>query len=321
MNTTVIIPNLNGMKYIGECLASLQSEEKGIPVIVVDNGSSDGSCEYIRAGHPYVKLLRFEKNTGFCKAVNAGIRTAETEYVLLLNNDTKADEHFVERLEKRISRYEKCFSVGAKMLSMDRPDTIDDAGDFYCALGWAFARGKGKKDGVRYDRPGKIFASCAGAAIYRKRAIEELGYFDEAHFAYLEDIDIAYRARIAGYFNYYEPRARVYHAGSAASGSQYNKFKVNFSSRNSVYIISKNMPLVQIALNLPFLAAGFLIKLLFFMRKGYGVLYIKGLLKGIKLSCSKKGREKRVKFHAAQLANCMKIQLELWGNMFRRICS
>ena len=119
-----------------------------------------------------------------------------------------------------------------------------------------------------YSHTKKIFAACGGAAIYRRKIFEEIGFFDEEHFAYLEDIDIGYRAKIYGYHNVFEPSAIVYHAGSASSGSKYNEFKVNFSSRNSVYIVRKNMPLFQIVVNLPFLAVGFLIKTLFFVKKG-----------------------------------------------------
>lgn len=161
------------------------------------------------------------------------------------------------------------FSTSAKMLSMKEPEIIDDAGDFYCALGWAFARGKGMDSG-RYTEPSKIFAACGGAAIYRRDVFAKIGYFDENHFAYLEDIDIGYRARIFGYQNGYCPEAIVYHAGSGASGSRYNAFKVDLSSRNSIYLIYKNMPLLQLILNLPFLLLGFLVKTLFFIKRDLG---------------------------------------------------
>lgn len=320
--TTVIIPNWNGKKYLKTCLDSLLEQRKETPyIIVADNGSDDGSAAFVKENYPFVRLLEFETNTGFCRAVNAGIRAAETEYVILLNNDTKVERNFVEQLEKAIEEEEKIFSVSAKMISMSNPLLLDDAGDFYCALGWAYAAGKGKMDGSDYDKPGKIFASCAGAAIYRRNKLLEIGLFDEAHFAYLEDIDIGYRARICGYVNRFEPSARVFHAGSATSGSKYNEFKINFSARNSVYIIRKNMPILQILINLPFLIIGFLLKFLFFVRKGYGKTYLKGFWSGCKLSSSKEGKEKRVKFKRGHLKNYILIQWELWVNIFRRfIC-
>ena len=320
--TTVIIPNWNGKEYLRDCLSSVVGQEGSTPdIIMVDNGSKDGSVSFVKENFPMVRLIEFQENTGFCKAVNAGIRASETKFVLLLNNDTKADKYFLQRMEERMEQSEKIFSVSGKLLSMKEPEFVDDAGDYYCALGWAYAWGKGKKDGNAYGHTRKIFAACGGAAIYRKKIFEEIGFFDEEHFAYLEDIDIGYRAKIYGYRNVFEPAAIVYHAGSAASGSKYNEFKVNFSSRNSVYIVRKNMPLLQIAVNLPFLAAGFLIKTLFFVKKGLGKTYVKGLIEGMKLCGSKKGREKRVKFKRKHLKNYICIQLELWGNIFRRFAS
>lgn len=320
--STVVIPNWNGKKYLKECLDSLLVQEGSIPeIILVDNGSDDGSVSFVKEHYPSVSLIEFEENSGFCKAVNAGIKASDTEYVILLNNDTKADRYFVCRLEERMEQSEKIFSASAKMVSMHEPDMVDDAGDYYCALGWAYALGKGKKDGEAYSRSRKIFAACAGAAIYRKKIFEEIGYFDENHFAYLEDIDVGYRARIYGYCNVFEPAALVWHAGSGTSGSKYNEFKVNFSSRNSVYIVRKNMPLLQRMINLPFLMAGFLIKTLFFVKKGYGRIYVKGLWEGIVLSSSQKGSEKKVRFKGKNLKNYLVIQWELWANVFRRFVS
>lgn len=321
-NSTVVIPNWNGKKYLKECLDSLLEQEGGAPeIILVDNGSDDGSVSFVKEHYPSVSLIEFQENTGFCKAVNAGIKAAHTKYVILLNNDTKTDKYFVRRLEERMEQSEKIFSVSAKMMSMQEPEIVDDAGDYYCALGWAYALGKGKKDCEAYSKARKIFASCAGAAIYRKEIFEKIGYFDENHFAYLEDIDVGYRARIHGFHNVFEPDAIVFHAGSATSGSKYNEFKVNFSSRNSVYIIRKNMPLIQRIINLPFLMVGFLIKTLFFAKKGYGKIYMKGLWEGLSLSCSAKGSEKKVKFKGENLKNYFVIQWELWANVFRRFVS
>lgn len=316
--TTVIIPNLNGIKYLKNCLESLQTcEETDFPVVVVDNGSTDGSAGLVEREFPSVTLIRFPENRGFSAAVNAGIRAARTPFVILLNNDTTVEKHFVSFLTNAVKEDGKYFSAGAKMVSMDDPDVIDDAGDYYCALGWAFARGKGKRR-TRYDRRCNVFAACGGAAVYRTDVLKELGLFDEAHFAYLEDIDIGYRARLHGYLNRYEPKAVVRHAGSASSGSRYNEFKIRLSSRNSVYLIGKNMPPLQIALNLPFLFAGFFIKYLFFVKKGFGRLYVRGLCKGLKLSLSEKGRARKISYRKGTFTIYVRIQAELWYNLFVR---
>lgn len=318
MDTTVIIPNYNGMKYIGACLDSLRaSDDRDCKIIVVDDGSSDGSAEFIRSSYPEIHLIVHESNRGFAASVNTGIRAADTPYVLLLNNDTVVRDHFVSNLERVISADRSLFSVNAKMLKMDDPDVLDGAGDQYCALGWAFACGKDRKaDG--FDKSRDIFSACAGAAIYRRDILIELGLFDERHFAYLEDVDIGYRARIAGYKSLYAPDAIVLHAGSGSSGSRYNEFKVSLSSRNSTYLICKNMPLLQQILNLPFLMAGFGIKIIFFAIKGYGGTYIKGIFRGISMGYDRDGRAKRVRFKLRNLGNYISIQLQLWVNILRR---
>ncbi len=288
---TVVIPNWNGMAYLEGCLTSLENQSmRRFRVIMIDNGSTDGSVEYVRKHFPDVRIRAFHSNTGFCRAVNEGIALAETPYVILLNNDTVCDEHFVEKLCEAMDRQPEAFSCAARMMQLKDPGLIDDAGDFYCALGWAFADGHGLAAEKRMKRR-RIFAACAGAAIYRRNLLEKLGLFDERQFAYLEDIDIGWRALRSGYSNWYEPEAVVFHAGSATTGSAYNPFKTSLAARNSIYIIRKNMARWQILLNLPFLLAGFAVKTIFFVRKGLGKSYLSGLRDGFKLSRSYDGPE------------------------------
>lgn len=318
LKTTVIIPNFNGIDFLKNCLESVAKSKVKASVIVVDNGSADGSREWLLECCPDVHLIAFPKNRGFDAAVNAGIEAADTPYIFLLNNDTTIEPDCIGKLEAAMEQDARIFSVGAKMLSMKEPEITDSAGDLYSAFGWAYAIGKGKP-GSRYMQQREVFSNCAGAALYRKELLQKTGLFDEAHFAYLEDVDIGYRARILGYRNVMEPAAVVYHAGSASSGSRYNAFKVTHSSRNNIYLIYKNMPLLQLILNLPFLIAGFGIKFLFFCRKGFGKIYAKGLWAGVKLAASGDGRKKKVRFLWKNLGNYGRIQLELWINLFRRI--
>ena len=314
MEVSVVIPNFNGIAFLDSVLASLEGQTlSNFEVILVDNGSTDGSCSFVTANYPWVHLIELSENFGFCGAVNAGIRAAKAPYVLLLNNDTEVKEDFVEEMLAAIRRHKNAFSCGARMVQYHDRDRLDDVGTYYCALGWSFARGRGK-DIHAYETEDKIFSACAGAAIYRKKIIEKIGYFDEEHFAYLEDTDIGYRARIYGYENWYAPKAIVYHVGSGTSGSRYNQFKTRYSSRNNIYLIYKNMPLLQIILNLPFLAVGFLIKLLFFAVKGMGKEYAAGIKNGFSISM----KNKKVPFRIKHLPNYCKIQLELWINIIRR---
>ena len=314
MEVSVVIPNFNGIAFLDSVLASLEGQTlSNFEVILVDNGSTDGSCSFVTANYPWVHLIELSENFGFCGAVNAGIRAAKAPYVLLLNNDTEVKEDFVEEMLAAIRRHKNAFSRGARMVQYHDRDRLDDVGNYYCALGWSFARGRGK-DIHAYETEDKIFSACAGAAIYRKKIIEKIGYFDEEHFAYLEDTDIGYRARIYGYENWYAPKAIVYHVGSGTSGSRYNQFKTRYSSRNNIYLIYKNMPLLQIILNLPFLAVGFLIKFLFFAVKGMGKEYAAGIKNGFSISM----KNKKVPFRIKHLPNYCKIQLELWINIIRR---
>ena len=309
---SVIIPNYNGLKFMDECIRSLNAQTyPNFRTLVVDNGSTDGSVEWLKEHQ--IDTIFLPENTGFSGAVNVGIKAADTPYVLLLNNDTEVKEDFVEEMLAAIRRHKNAFSCGARMVQYHDRDKLDDVGNYYCALGWSFARGRGK-DIHAYETEDRIFSACAGAAIYRKKILEKIGYFDEEHFAYLEGTDIGYRARIYGYENWYAPKAIVYHVGSGTSGSRYNQFKTRYSSRNNIYLIYKNMPLLQIILNLPFLVAGFLVKFLFFAVKGMGKEYAAGIKNGFSISM----KNKKVPFRMKHLPNYCKIQLELWINIVRR---
>ncbi len=317
-SVSVIIPNYNGKHFLAPCLDALKKQSvPDFEILVVDNGSSDGSCAFLAEQYPEVKVIALPENTGFTGAVNTGVQAAEGTYVLLLNNDTVPDDDFVAELLKGIRERPKAFSCGSCMLTLADPTVLDSAGDLYSALGWAFARGKGKK-AEKFQKPVRVFSVCVGAAIYRRDLFLELGLLDENHFAYLEDMDIGYRARIRGYENWYIPSAKVLHVGSGTSGSTHNAFKVTHSSRNNVYMIHKNMPLLQRILNSPLLFLGFFVKKIYFTRKGFGEIYAKGLKEGRVLAGSEEGRLHRQPFHWNNLGHYFRIQLELWVNLFRR---
>lgn len=310
---TIVIPNYNGMNYLEGCLGSLQEQtDTDFEILMIDNGSTDGSVEWVREHYPEVKIRAYHRNTGFCHAVNAGIRLGKAEYVLLLNNDVVCDKEMVRQLHQAMEDRPGAFACCARLLQMSDPSKIDDAGDFYSALGWAFARGKGRSSEL-YVSPGKIFACCAAAAIYRRSMLEKTGLFDERHFAYLEDIDIGYRALRMGYENWYIPGAVVYHAGSATSGSRHNEFKVRLASRNNIWLIKKNMPLWQIVLNLPFLAAGCLVKWAYFQRKSLGRAYLEGLKEGLRSAGSFEGACDK------NIARYLNIQFQLYYGMILRL--
>lgn len=317
---TVVIPNYNGIRYIRPCMDALRAQrEEGLDfdILVVDNASGDGSLDILRSDYREARVIALPENTGFCHAVNLGIQESNTPYVILLNNDTVVKPGFIKNLTEAIERSDRIFSVSPRMLSMQDENIIDDAGDRYNVLGWAYARGKDRPAGG-YEKRVCVFAACGGASIYRRDLLlGEVGLFDESHFAYLEDLDVGYRANICGYRNVYEPGAQVIHAGSASSGSRYNTFKTKLSAANSAYVAGKNMPLLQLIWNFPFLFLGFLLKACFFSRRKMGMLYVKSFFGGIRRCFSPEGKRHKVRFHIRNLGNYLRIQGILYADVIR----
>lgn len=302
---TVIIPNYNGLKFMEPCFKALEAQsDKNFELLVVDNGSTDGSVEWLKDRN--IPSVFLEKNTGFSGAVNVGIRHAKTPYVILLNNDTEPEPDYVKALVHAMDRSPKIFSVSSKMIQLYHKELMDDAGDMYSILGWAYQRGVGQSI-KGYQKARSVFAACAGAAIYRREVFDEIGGFDESHFAYLEDIDVGYRAKIYGYENVYCPAAVVYHVGSGTSGSKYNSFKVRLAARNNVYLNYKNMPVLQLLVNLLPILAGTFVKYFFFKKIGFASDYMEGLKEGLRTAKN----TRKVPFRMIHLGNYFRIEGEL----------
>ncbi|SHJ17587.1 glycosyltransferase family 2 protein [Parasporobacterium paucivorans] len=309
---TVIIPNYNGLKFLKPCMESLVKQNyPDYEILIMDNASTDGSIEYIREKFPRVNLVCLDKNYGFTGAVNKGIELTESPYFILLNNDTEVEPDFVGELVKAIEKSDKIFSCNSKMINFYDREVMDDAGDLYAIVGWAFQKGTGQSI-YKYNKDKSIFSACGGASIYRKKVIDEIGALDPAHFAYLEDVDLGYRAKIYGYRNMYCSKSIVYHVGSGTSGSKYNSFKVKLTARNSIYLNYKNMPIIQLVLNFLFLLLGFAVKALYFKKIGFGRDYLEGLKEGL----SGLGNCRKVKFRFKNLFNYVRIEIELIINTF-----
>lgn len=302
---TIIIPNYNGLKFMEPCFKALRAQsDQNFELLVVDNGSTDGSVKWLEDHQ--IPSIFLEENTGFSGAVNIGIRESVTPYVILLNNDTEPQPDYVKEMVKAIQRSPKIFSVSSKMIQLYHKDLMDDAGDMYSVLGWAYQRGVGQKSSG-YNKACRVFSACAGAAIYRREVFDKIGGFDEDHFAYLEDIDVGYRAKICGYENWYCPKAVVYHVGSGTSGSKYNSFKVKLAARNNLYLNYKNMPILQLILNFLPILAGMAVKYMFFRRIGFASDYIEGVKEGLKTL----KKTKKVRFQMSRLGNYIRIEGEL----------
>lgn len=317
MKVSVVTPNYNGKDFLYAYFESLikNSNEIG-EVIIVDNGSSDGSQEFIRnyrekVDFPIV-LIENSQNLGFAEAVNQGISKARYDYIFSLNNDTVVEKSAILELLNLLNTDWRIFSVSSKMVQFNNPKLIDDAGDDYTLLAYTKKRGNNQNLN-KFIEVSEVFSSCAGAALYRKDLLEELGGFDSEFFAYMEDVDLGYRARINGYKNLFCPNAIVYHIGSATTGSQYNEFKVRLAARNNVWVVYKNLPIPQKTVNILFLFLGFLIKYMFFLKKGFGSIYLNGLKEGLKT----RNKIKKVEFKSKNWKNYFKIEYELIKNTFK----
>lgn len=315
MRVSVVTPNYNGKKFLKAFFESLNNDSELIgEVIIVDNASTDGSKEYIE-GSTFnfpVRLIENTENVGFSPAVNQGIEKAQYEYIFSLNNDTEVKKGSIKALVDLMSSDDNIFSLQAKMLQYNNKELIDDVGDEYNLLAWTKKTGENHSSG-EYTEVCEIFSACAGAAMYRKSLLLELGMFDDNFFAYMEDVDLAIRSRVYGYKNLLCPDAVVYHIGSATSGSRYNEFKVRLAARNNVWVVYKNLPIPLKIVNFIFLFFGFLIKYLFFKKKGFGSTYMSGIREGL----SSRSKIDKVKFKSKNTKNYFKIEYRLIINTFK----
>lgn len=241
-NVSIIIPTWNGLRYLPTCLNAVQRQTyPQYEVVLVDNGSSDGSCEFVANHYPKVHVLRVERNLGFAGGTNLGIRNTHSEYVATLNDDTEVEPTWLEELVTAMDSDASIGMCASKMLFYDQRQVINSAGIAVDRVGIAWDREGGKPDDSAESKPCEIFGPCAGAALYRRAMLDEIGLFDDEYFAYLEDVDLAWRAQACGWRCLYVPSARVYHVHSA-SGQEGSSFKHYLLGRNKWWTIIKNYP-------------------------------------------------------------------------------
>ncbi len=239
--SSVVIPNWNGRRWLPRCLDGVARQELAPDeVIVVDNGSADGSLEYLRDEHPDVRVIALGTNTGFAHAANRGLQAARGEMVALVNTDVVLAPDWLRRIAAALREHPAAASVACKMLSLERPEMVYDAGDILRRDGACEQRGRFGPDDGRWDTSEEIFGACAGAALYRRDAVLTLGGFDERYFAYLEDVDLALRLRLAGWRCRYEPAVAL-HAGEGSS-HQLPGAHHYLVARNSLLLITKAFP-------------------------------------------------------------------------------
>lgn len=252
---TVVIPNWNGMRWLKGCLESLSSQDyQGFDTLVIDNGSTDGSVQFIKENFPGIKVMCLDRNTGFANAVNIGIENSTTPYIALLNTDTQAYPDWLSSLLRKIeSSPPEVAAINPQMLQMENPELIDDAGDELSWYGAATKRGNGEP-AEDYGKEEEVFSPCAGASLYRRDFLSRAGGFDPAFFAYMEDVDLGLRGRLMGYRYLYLPKAKVLHE-SHGSGIQFARY-VELITRNRLLLFTKNIPSSLLLRHVPELLYG-----------------------------------------------------------------
>jgi GT2 family glycosyltransferase len=240
---SIIVVNYNGCQYLDTCLAAVFSQElEGeFEVIVVDNGSSDGSAKYVGSIWPKARLVQSQVNLGFAAGSNLGIRKAVGKHVVLLNNDTRARPDWLKSLIEIAENDPSVGAVTSKLVFMERPEVIQNAGGLVLTDGSGGDRGGGEEDRGQFDRREEVFAACGAAVLLTRPMLEDVGVFDPTFFAYYEDTDLSWRMRLRGWRIVYEPAAVVEHchAGTSIEWSAFFTFHVD---RNRLFMILKNAP-------------------------------------------------------------------------------
>jgi GT2 family glycosyltransferase len=287
---SVIIVNWNGKKLIEECLNGLKKQTfEDFSIVLVDNASDDGSLELVQNNYPKVKTIALPENLGFAAANNIAIKSIDTEYAALLNPDTDPDPYWLNNLLKALKNSPRAGLAASKMLLYDSPHTLDRAGDVYTTAGTALLRGRGESSEI-FSEMEWVFGACAGAALYRRRMLDDIGLFDEDFFLLYEDVDLSFRAQLRGYKCLYVPDAIVYHKTSSSIRDD-SPISVYYSHRNLEWVYIHNMPgsLIKKTLlnHLIYNIAAFL----FFVAKGRGFDLIKAkwhALKGLNRALEKR---------------------------------
>jgi len=273
---SVIIANYNGRRFLQECLHSLGAQSfRDFHVWVVDNGSSDNSLQFIRDTFTWVHVVALDQNLGFCAANNIAIQKSRSEFVALLNNDTRVEPNWLEELVKAMCASPGVGICASRVLFMAQPDILYAAGDSYTILGLPFMRGYRMRAAGTFEEPAEVFSACACAALYRRRMLEEIGLLDEDLFMCAEDVDLGFRARLAGYTCHYVPKAIVYHHGSATLGTR-NQRTEFLTSRNYESVFFKNMPTSLLLKYLPFHVLHICWGLVKSSRDGLAIPYLRG---------------------------------------------
>ena len=278
---SVIIVNWNGLKFLPECLGALKAQVYSpFRVILVDNGSSDGSVEYVRNHFPEITIICLSKNTGFTGGNNVALKQVTSDYVALLNNDTIAHPDWLANLVAALERRPKAGFAASKMVFQDNPQLIDRVGDAYTTAGAGCLRGR-NYPAHTFTQEEWIFGACAAAALYRTSMLRDIGHFDDDFFLLYEDLDLSFRAQLNGYQCLYVPSAIVQHKGSSSIVTD-SAVSVYYGHRNLEWIYIKNMPSRLLWRTLPLHLSYDTAAFFFFLVKGRGKAFIRAKIDALK---------------------------------------
>lgn len=242
-SVSVIVVNWNGERFLDKCLSAIMNQT--VPaqeVIVLDNASTDSSLEILQK-YSSVNLLKKDQNLGFAQGNNIAIAASvESDWIALINPDVFVEPQWIEKLLQATERYPEFDIFGCKLINASNPDILDGVGDVYHLSGRVWRLGHGQSVSSMPGKIEEIFSPCAAAAIYRRSAFLEVGGFDADYFCYVEDIDLCFRLRLAGYRSLYIPHCIAHHIGSATTGGQHSDFAAYYGHRNLVWTYVKNMP-------------------------------------------------------------------------------
>lgn len=282
MKIAIVIPNWNGEEYLSACLESLSAQTIPANILVVDNGSVDGSLAIIKENYPAVEVVALPRNYGFAGGVNRGIARAleqGAEYVALFNNDAVAYKDWLEHLVKVLDRNDDVGVATGKLLNA-KGDSLDSTGEQYSSWGLPFARGRGEPANDKYDEDVYVFGATGGASLYRAKMLRQIGLFDEDFFAYYEDVDLSFRAQLAGWKILYVPGAAAYHNIGGTSG-RIKGFTTYHSLKNLPLLLWKNVPWALMPIIWPRLVLVYILFLLSALARGQIWPVIKGFVMGI----------------------------------------
>lgn len=241
--TVVVVPNWNGADHLAACLDSLLKQSLPAHVIVVDNGSDDGSVALVGKKYPSVELIKHDTNRGYAGGVNPGFQHAldtGADYVAAFNNDAVADKDWLKHLAEYLDKHPRVGIAACKLLNADGTK-LDSTGDYYTVWGLPYPRGRGETELDKYDKQTEIFGASGGASLYRVKLLAEIGLLDENFFAYYEDVDLSFRAQLASWKVAYVPAAIAYHQIGATSG-RIRGFATYQTLKNLPLLLDKNIP-------------------------------------------------------------------------------